>query len=215
MPKVLATLVGRKFGRLEVLAQAERPPGKTGRHWRCRCDCGTVRVVRGVALTKSHRPSRSCGCAAIQASKQRAKHGHATTRVYRIYIGMLGRCYRPGATHWARYGGRGIGVHANWLGPAGFQNFLRDVGEPPTDQHTLDRRKNDEDYSAQNCRWATRREQANNRGNNRRITFDGRTQSLAEWCREFQLARGTVDKRLRVGKPLEEVFAPVQRTGAR
>jgi hypothetical protein len=209
MPEVLSSFVGRTFGQWTVLAQTASPSGNAGRYWQCHCSCGVIRTVSGRELTRSRRPSRSCGCQAFQASRERKTHGQSTTRLYRTYISMLGRCYCPTVTHWSRYGGRGIKVHDAWLGPTGFEKFASDMGQPPSSRHTLDRENNDGDYSAENCRWATKIAQSNNRSNNRLITFAGRTQTVAEWCREFGLNRATVDKRLRVGKPLVEVFRPV------
>jgi hypothetical protein len=70
------------------------------------------------------------------------------------------------------------------------------MGEPPTDQHSLDRKDNNKDYSPENCRWATRLEQQNNRKVNRRFTFEGRSQTVAEWCRELGLNDSTVRSRI-------------------
>ena len=74
---------------------------------------------------------------------------------------MGDRCRLPGNPNWHRYGGRGIAVCGRWSGPGGFSNFLADMGERP-EGHTLDRINNDGNYSPDNCRWATPKEQRAN-----------------------------------------------------
>lgn len=89
--------------------------------------------------------------------------------LYSTYTGMKNRCYTKSHKMYAYYGGRGIKVCERWLGQNGFNNFVKDMGDKPTRQHTLDRINSDGDYEPENCKWSTRWEQSNNRRNNGEI----------------------------------------------
>jgi hypothetical protein len=87
--------------------------------------------------------------------------GDKLSRTYSSWLAMKQRCSNPRNASYTFYGARGIKVCARWLGKHGFENFLSDMGERPPGK-TLERRKNDEDYSPENCRWATAAEQMQN-----------------------------------------------------
>lgn len=112
---------------------------------------------------------------------------------------MLDRCYRATDPYFHRYGGRGIKVCERWRGPDGFQNFVEDIGRRPSRRHSIDRRDNDGDYTPDNCRWATPREQARNRSSNRRLKVDGETKTLVEWSECSGIPSDILSKRLAIG----------------
>jgi hypothetical protein len=157
-PKI--DLTGQRFGRLIVLQDVGRSPEHTVL-WRCRCDCGAETVVRSVALRTGH--TRSCGCLQPETARKQIKHGHArdtgSSKTYASWEAMIQRCCNPNSTHYSYYGGRGIAVCKRWRS---FENFLADMGERPLGL-TLDRTNNARGYSRANCKWVTRKEQANNR----------------------------------------------------
>lgn len=115
---------------------------------------------------------------------------------------MLQRCEDKNHRYYVDYGGRGIQVCQEWHQ---FENFYRDMGDPPKGL-TLDREDNDGPYCKDNCRWATRRAQANNRRSNKLITFSGKTQTQAEWERELGLKPGRIYDRLYKGWSLERAL---------
>jgi len=106
-------------------------------------------------------------------------------REYRIWRAMKKRCRNKTELPYRDYGGRGIQVCPEWENS--FEQFCRDMGKCPSDQHSIDRIDNDGNYAPCNCVWATPKQQANNRRNNRLITMRGKTQTLMQWCEELNL----------------------------
>lgn len=205
-------LTGQRFERLTVLDLAGMSSNRSAK-WRCRCDCGGEIVTQGKFLRSGQ--SLSCGClrkerAAIATRKAKTTHGHTAgtnSRTYRIWMNMISRCTNPRFDSYPYYGGRGISVCERWKT---FANFLTDMGPAP-DRLTLDRKDSDGDYSPENCRWATKSQQANNTRRNVNITLDGRTQTMSQWCAELGLVVGTVHSRLKRGFSPSEALRPGDR----
>lgn len=115
---------------------------------------------------------------------------------------MVQRCTNPKNSAYATHGGRGIAVCERWRT---FANFLTDMGERP-DGLTIERIDNDRGYEPGNCRWATRKEQANNRRTSVLIEFRGESKCLSEWARAIGISPQSMQKRLRLGWPLDEAL---------
>lgn len=123
---------------------------------------------------------------------KREKHGFTGTRVYHIWRQMRYRCSSPKAPEYKNYGGRGIKVCKRW---DSFKNFIEDMGVPEGNL-TLERKDNSKGYSPENCKWATYKEQLNNRRDNNRVTAFGRTQTVTQWAEEYKLPVTTLHNRL-------------------
>ena len=138
-------------------------------------------------------------------SARNTTHGLSKShpRSYRTWKDMRSRCHDPKNKRYARYGGRGISICSRW---DDFGNFVTDMGERP-EGLTIERTNTDLDYSPDNCIWADKIIQANNRSNNHAITWCGVTKNLAQWCNEIGIEPSKVRYRLKQGWSLDLVFS--------
>lgn len=200
-------LTGKRFGRLTVIERDIEKSGN-GAFWVCRCDCGNHTTV-----STSHLNSGcvvSCGCFAIETRKKaNTKHGQEGTRLYRIWNGMKDRCTNPNASGYALYGGRGIKVCDEWS--KSFKSFYDWALKSGYQENlTIDRIDVNGNYEPDNCRWATYKEQGNNKRSNRYITVNGETHTVSEWADSLSMKYNTLDERIRKGWSEEEaVSVPV------
>ncbi len=195
--RLLNDLTNKKFGKLTVLERAESRNGET--FWKCRCECGNIKEVNASKLKNGH--TRSCGCIIGSSQKKYAKtHGKSKTRIYRIYKKMKRRCYIKTEAYYFNYGGRGITVCDEWLGDKGFENFYNwAMNNGYTEKLSIDRIDNDMGYNPSNCRWATEKEQANNRRTNSYLTHNGETKTIAEWSDLTGISTGVLYYRKKHG----------------
>lgn len=201
----LVDVSGLKFGRLTVVAFAgRRLSGKLKRrYWLCVCDCGTQLEVSYSSLATAH--TRSCGCYRVEVSPKNSKrHGMTKTSEYMTWRGIVQRCDNPNSPNFKHYGARGIEVCERWKN---FEHFLEDMGLRPSPEHSIERIDNDGPYSPTNCKWGTDSEQANNTRQNVRITFNGRTLTIAQWAVELKLPHTMLRQRVDSGWPVERVFS--------
>jgi hypothetical protein len=170
-------LTDRRFGRLVVLGYVG--VNKRATQWHCLCDCGHDCIIASASLTNGL--TQSCGCFhQEQIGNLRRTHGRSRTTVYRTWQGMISRCYNPKNPAFHHYGGRGIGVCSRWKDS--FENFLSDMGERPSRNHSIERKNVNGNYAPDNCIWATSREQSRNKRNNKFITINNETLPLIDWC---------------------------------
>lgn len=187
-------LSGKRYGRLTVIRRADKKDTNNSRaYWECVCDCGNKTVVYRSNLTSGK--TTSCGCFQQEkATEQATKHNGAGTRLYRIWIGLRGRCSNPNVPHYTNYGGRGIKVCDEWQTFEPFYEWAMANGY--RDDLTIDRKDNDGDYCPENCRWATNKEQSNNTRKTIKIEFNGQTKTLSDWAQHIGVRRECLWKRI-------------------
>lgn len=178
-------LTGKVFDRLTVIDRAEN--GSQGRiRWNCACECGGKAIVRSHALMTGH--TKSCNClmretnarnGVINKATHGASRGKSTgkkwseiPREYRVWASMKDR-----VKHSSKY--KNVSICPEWVNS--YETFLADMGKAPSDKHQIDRINNSQGYSPDNCRWATPKENARNKTNNRLIEWKGEVKCMAEW----------------------------------
>lgn len=137
-------------------------------------------------------------------------HGYSRTRLYRTWTGMRGRCHRETSSDFPLYGGRGIRVYEEWR--KDFQPFKEwALKSGYEDGLQIDRIDTNGDYSPENCRWVTNKENSNNRRTNLLITIDGETKNLTQWSEEYGIKKETLWRRYtRYGLSGRELLRPVR-----
>lgn len=199
-------LVNKRFGSLIVIKEhCVRNNGHI--MWECLCDCGKTSIVKGIHLKSEH--TKSCGCAQSammkKISKTRSKtHGFSKTDLYHVWASMKSRCYYPKNVSYPYYGLRGIVVCNEWKK---FENFYSwAINNGYKKGLSIDRINNDGNYQPNNCRWATLKEQANNMSTNIKLSYNGKTKTVIQWCEIFNIKKDTAYRKLRRGKSFEEIF---------
>lgn len=182
-------LRGRKFGRLEVIQFAYKR--RKNYYYSCRCECGKEVVKsRGYLIYPYTSIHKSCGCWRLESQEEyrnKTYEYYKNMPEYAVWSAMKRRCNNPQNKQYMDYGGRGIKVCDRWSSEHDFANFIADMGKRPTNRHTLERIDVNGDYTPENCRWATYEEQANNKRCNINISYEGRTQTFKQWCKELNL----------------------------
>lgn len=205
MPRPTRFFAGQKYGRLTAIERAERPG-----YGRFVCECGQAKeilighVVRGRV--------QACGCLQKERSRQaltkrQTTHGQFGTKTYTAWRAMRQRCESPDHPAYINYGARGVEVCTRWKK---FENFFADMGDRPPGL-TLERKDNSKGYSPDNCIWAGWSAQANNRRNNVRITYAGKTQTVSQWAAELGLPRDRLYHRFSAGWSPEAAFTTPSR----
>ncbi len=203
--------IGQRFGRLTILSAAEMGTRRDGRHfsrWLCQCDCGNEIIVRQLLLRNGE--TRSCGCFHKDII---STHGMSYTYIYSTWNGMINRCHNPNDTAYKSYGARGIYVYDEWRNNLeAFVYYIANNLGPRPPGYTLDRIDNEGPYTPGNIRWATRKQQVDNRRNSIYVEWKGKTIPLADAVRESGLPYIVVSNRLKYGWSLEQALTtPVRK----
>jgi len=192
--KQMENVSGQRFNRLIALYPVENPQHR-GIKWKFKCDCGnyTYNLIGNVKRGRV----QSCGCLHMEKISQTnyKKHGMYKTSVYSSWSSMKSRCYDKNNSSYKNYGGRGIKVLDRWRK---FENFYKDMGDKPKGK-TLDRIDNDGDYKPENCRWATWKQQANNRRSCHFITINGIKKTIKDWSKYLNVNRRNIYRKFGEG----------------
>jgi len=203
-------LVGQRFGRWTVIEFAFRKNQYI--YLKCKCDCGNIRNVLIYSLLNKR--SKSCGCWKIEERLSRFDHGmcrkingkNNKNRFYVIYCNIRSRCNGH-----KDYKGRDIKICDKWLDFKNFRDdmyksYLKHVEEFGEKNTTIDRMDNDGNYYKKNCRWATQKEQQNNKRNNYSITYKGQTRNIAQWAKELNFHFNILHNRIIRGWTIERAL---------
>jgi hypothetical protein len=193
------SLEGMRFGKLVVLAEHPERRGNTIM-WVCKCDCGNTKIINGNNLRQGK--STTCGCST-------RRHGMRFTRLWRIWDGMMKRCYNPKHKWFKRYGGRGITICEEWLQNHG-SFFSWALSNGYKDGLTIDRIDVDKGYCPENCRWVDMKTQLNNRSNNCVVEINGESRTLAEWADITGIGYQTIYRRYRRGERGDHLIREVK-----
>jgi len=153
------------------------------RYWWCRCSCGLEKPILISNLVNG--TTKTCG-------HGRVKHGRSKKDPeYMAWFDMIDRCHNPKSHAYKDYGGRSISVCPEWR--KDYVSFLNYMVKRPSADHTLDRKDNNGNYFPGNVRWATMKEQSNNRRSNRLITLQGTTKTAQQWIETYPHLKGRRD----------------------
>jgi len=163
---------GHRFGKLTAIKPSHQDSSYRW-HWLLVCDCGERVTAPKNALDAGY--NKSCGCTKKMPDNY---HGMKGSPVYNSWQAIKSRCNNTGDKDYPRYGGRGIAICEAW--DAEFMAFYKDMGDRPEWATSIDRIDPAKGYTPENCRWATAKEQANNRRNTRRVLHKGRGFTLSQ-----------------------------------
>ena len=196
-------LTNKEYGRLVVLSLAYTKNGRT--FWNCKCSCGNEKIILGKDLQNGH--IRSCGCLRVEISRSRmTTHGATDSRLYNIWTSMKARCETSKKQKFIKdYQNRGIKICAEWHDFSVFQKWALENGYK--DNLSIDRIDNNGNYCPENCRWADNFTQANNKRNNHWLTYNNKTQTIAQWSKELGMKYNALNERLRKGWSVERALS--------
>ena len=204
----LIDISGQRFGRLVVIEKSGYKGDTVA--WKCKCDCGNELRVRGKDLRRGF--TQSCGCMRREKLvQQNTRHGLHGSRLYNVWGLMVQRCYNPNTPCYSNYGGRGIAISPEWR--ESFKSFSDwAIHNGYSDDLTIDRIDNSKGYFPENCRWVTRKIQANNTRRNHLITYNSVTHTLSEWADVLGMSPDTLGARIYRGWTVDKALTTPLRT---
>lgn len=185
-------LTGKRYGLLSVIYKTKQNDGRAY-YWKCVCECGNEKLATSGNL--KHGLVKSCGCLRKLTN---IKHGDSYKRIRHIWNRMMAVCYKENHKQYKYYGGRGIDVCLEWHEYDKFKEWAYANGY--SEELTIDRYpNNDKGYYPNNVRWATYKQQNNNKRSNRFITINGETKTVSEFAEISGISQMRVVRRLNLG----------------
>lgn len=172
--------------------------------WKFKCDCGKTTIVPATFVVTQN--TKSCGCLRMETLKigqTSIKHGMSKTKIYSTWRAMKSRCVSN-----KHYVNKGISVCEEWNTFEPFYQWA--ISNGYSEELTIDRIDNNGNYSPSNCRWATQKQQANNRSTSLHIFYQGECRTLAEWADLLHIKRSTIKSRYYHGDRGERLFRKVK-----
>ena len=213
MKKIRNDLTGKIFGRLKVVKVDEKSGRKT--RWICICECGNTKSIRSDCLLGGQ--VRSCGCLKKEQDKENLtkhhRHLESKTRLYYEWQRLKGRCNNKKNERYYRYGGRGIKVCEEWQ--KSYENFRDWALENGYKENlTIDRINNNGNYEPKNCRWATIKQQCNNRSTNIIVEYKNKKITLMQLSEIVKIKYATLNQRYSRGDRGKRLIRKVRKTYA-
>lgn len=170
-------------------------------YWWCECECRKIWSANAGQL----KHIKSCGCLArVALLKSVTTHGRKGTVEHNTWNRIQQRCTNSNAPDYPRYGGRGIQMCERWRNS--FEAFYADMGARPGKGYSIERKENNGHYEPDNCRWATAKEQSNNRRNNHPVTHNGKTLTLTQWAEIKKMNPSTLSSRFQKDMGVEDAL---------
>jgi hypothetical protein len=200
------SLLGQRFGKLIVISKTDK---RLDGHicWLCKCDCGNEKILNGRNLRNGN--TTSCGCYRNSEIKKRfITHGESAngkwSNEYNCWHHIKSRCINVNNKNYKHYGGRGITICDEWIND--FSSFLKDMGRKPTLKHSIERIDNNKGYCKENCRWATQREQCNNRRDNKKTVFDNKEYTISQLGEKLGIRSDRLRWQLKMNWTFEQII---------
>lgn len=197
-------ITNQKFGKLTAKYICGQDKWKRN-IWLCECECGNTTEVMIGNLTSL--TVQSCGC----NHDGHPTHKQSKTRLYNIWQKMKNRCYDSNTQAYKDYGGRGINVCDEWKNSfVSFQKWALSNGYQ--DNLTIERKDNNGNYCPQNCMWANRTQQGNNKRNNIILTWNNKSQTISQWANELNISASALRARKHRGwDDVKTLTTPIQK----
>lgn len=186
---------------IEPLVYFDKSRKRVIKRGKFKCFCTNEFIARIDSVKNGH--TKSCGCLLKKGGNK--QHGYTRSITYISWLAMKQRCYYLKNKEYHNYGARGIQVCKKWKNS--FESFLKDMGERPDKEFTLDRIDVNGNYCKENCRWITIKEQLNNKRNCHYIQHNNIKLTISQWAEKTGLSQGAIYMRLKRGWTIEDALS--------